>query len=552
LSQARHFSARERSASIDRMKSEDFDVFVVGGGITGAGIAREAALRNYRVALADRGDFAGGTSSKSSKMVHGGLRYLQYYKFRLVFEALRERHTLSKIANFLLEPQPFLITVHSGGKHGLNTYRLGLVLYDLLALLRAPAAHKSLNPTKASELEPLLRCDKLEGGFLYYDYRVDDARLTLANIKTAWSKGAAVANYLQVTGFTKVEGRIAGVLLKDVLSGDEFACRSKVVVNAAGPYVDAVRRLDEPSAPLKLRPTKGVHIVIASERLPISHAVVAEAEDGRNVFAVPWGRYVLIGTTDNDYRGDFDEVYASPGDVTYLLSAINATLSEARLEPRDVIATFAALRPLVVELGVKESEISREHKVFVSRSGLFSIAGGKLTTYRSMAEELMDKVSDVLHYGFGVKAVFLSGSSFDLLDGAFDEKYRKAMVADMVSSGLPGDVAEHLLSSYGSHYKELLDVLRQSPEMARRIKAPLPYIWAEVKYAVEAECAVCLDDVLSRRMHFIFEDPQQGLDEAPQVARYMGKLLDWSPEEEAKQVDRYRHMVDLTRKYREG
>jgi glycerol-3-phosphate dehydrogenase len=550
LSAALPFGMKERAASIGRMKSQPFDVFVVGGGITGAGVAREAALRGYKVALVDKGDFACSTSSRSSKMVHGGLRYLQYYKFKLVYEALRERHTLSSIANNLVNPQPFLLTVYEGSSHGVGTYRMGLTFYDLLAFFRTPGSHRTLGREKAAELEPLIRKEGLLGGFLYYDYRVDDARLTLANVKSAWLKGAAVANYVELIGFLKERGSIKGVRIRDRLSGNEFECKSRVVVNASGPYTDVIRSLDEPGCDKKLRPTKGVHVTISSERLPIKHAIVTEAADHRNVFAVPWGGYVIIGTTDTDYDGDFDSVHASAADVAYLLDAVNRALPEARLVPSDVQTTYAALRPLVFALGVKESEISREHEILVSRSSLYSIAGGKLTTYRSMADELMDKVSDVLHYVHNVKGVYLSGSSLEPLDGAFDEKYRTVMLKDIGEKGLDPEVSRHLLYFYGSRYPEVLSYIAKGPSLASRIKEGYPYIWAEVGYACDCGMAVRLVDVLARRLHFSFEDPEQGLDLAEKVASMMGDSLGWSPDRRAEEVREYEAYVGLTRRYR--
>jgi glycerol-3-phosphate dehydrogenase len=544
------FGLRSRAASVARMKAEEFHVFVIGGGITGAGIARDASLRGYRVALVDKGDFAGRTSSHSSKMVHGGLRYLQYYKFRLVSEALRERYTLSKIANNLVNPQPFLITVYRGASHGPGTYRMGLILYDLLALFRTPETHKGLSPERSSELEPLLKEDGLLGGFLYYDYRVDDARLTLANVKTAWLRGAAVANYVEVVGLVKESSKIVGVRMKDLLSGEEFVCRSKVVVNATGPYADKVRALDDPACEKKLRPTKGVHAVISPERLPIRHAIVTEAQDGRNVFAVPWGRYVLIGTTDKDYEGDLDSVCATKEDILYLLDSVNRALPSAGLKAEDVTATYAGLRPLVFELGVKESEVSREHEIFVSPSGLFTIAGGKLTTYRSMAAELMDKVSRVLQRDHGVNATSESKSSSDLLDGAFDEEDRPAILRELDEASLPADVAEHLLYFYGNRYEEVLGLISADRSLSERVKGGHPYVWAEVRQAAERDCAVHLDDILSRRLHLVFEDPLQGLDVAEKAADVAGAVLGWSLEDKGRELASYREVVALTRRYK--
>jgi glycerol-3-phosphate dehydrogenase len=359
-----------------------------------------------------------------------------------------------------------------------------------------------------------------------------------------------VASYVEVVGFVKDGPSIIGVKLRDLMGSEEFVCRSKVVVNATGPFTDRVRALDDPGCEKKLRPTKGVHAVISPERLPIRHAIVTEAEDARNVFAVPWGRYVLIGTTDKDYDGDFDRVCATREDIKYLLDSVNGALPSAELKVEDVIATYASLRPLVFELGVKESEVSREHEIFVSPSGLISIAGGKLTTYRSMAQELMDRVSKVLHDVHGAKAAFESGSSSDLLDGAFDEKDRPALLRDIGSSSLGKDVSEHFLYFYGTHYKEVLQLMASDPSLATRVKEGMPYLWAEVRHAVEQEGALHLDDILSRRLHFVFEDPEQGLDVAEKAADLAGSVLGWSQEEKGNEIEAYRSVVGLTRRYR--
>ncbi|HEX4628036.1 MAG TPA: glycerol-3-phosphate dehydrogenase/oxidase, partial [Gemmatimonadales bacterium] len=377
------------------MTAEPVDLLVIGGGITGAGIARDAALRGFRTALVDQGDFAGGTSSVSSRLVHGGIRYLEQGDFRLVFEASRERRILLRIAPHLVHPLPFVFPVYRGARVPAWKLRAGMWLYDILAAFRNVKMHRWLNAKATRRLEPGLREKELQGAALYYDAQTDDARLAIATMRSAARAGALVANYAEVTALLKPDGRTSGAFLRDGLTGQPHTVRALVVVNASGPWVDRVRRLDEPAAQPLLRLTKGAHIVVARQRVGHTRAVTLMSPlDGRVMFVIPWGDLSYIGTTDTDEDASPEEVRATARDVIYLLRSANAFFPQARLSPRDVIATWAGLRPLLRPTrAVAPSQASREHRVVESPSGLVTIAGGKLTTHRVMARDVVDRVA---------------------------------------------------------------------------------------------------------------------------------------------------------------
>src|SRR5437879_6467876 len=375
------------------MASEPVDVLVIGGGITGAGIARDAALRGFRTAVVDKGDLGGGTSSLSSRLIHGGIRYLEQGAFRLVFEASRERRVLLGIAPHLVHPLPFLFPVYRGARVPAWKLRAGMWLYDLLAAFNNVKAHRWLGPKATKRLEPGLRDRELKGAALYYDAQADDARLVIATIRSAAQAGALVANYADVTALIKPDGRVGGATVRDELTGRASTVRALVVVNAAGPWVDRVRRLDDAGSELLLRPTKGVHVAVPRKRGRHTTAVnLTSPIDGRVMFVLPWGDLSYIGPTDPDAAASPDELRATADDVVYLLRSANAFFPHARLSPADVIASWAGLRPLLrPPRQVGPSAASREHRLVESPSGLLTIAGGKLTTYRVMARDAVGR-----------------------------------------------------------------------------------------------------------------------------------------------------------------
>src|SRR5262245_6581827 len=386
----------ERRRVLTTLGSEAFDLLIVGGGINGAGIARDAVLRGLRTALVDRADFASGTSSRSSKLIHGGLRYLEEGHVRLVLESVRERERLRRLAPHLVRPQEFVFPLYSGVNLHPLKLAAGLWAYDLLAGLWNVRRHRMVGARGILEAEPALRSDGLRGAGIYWDYRTDDARLVVETMLSAVDAGAVVLSYAEVTGFVKEGGQITGARIADRMGRGEITVRARVVVNAAGPWVDKVAALDATSAP-RLRLTKGVHVIVPRARVGHRAAIVLNAvADGRVMFVIPWGEHSLVGTTDTDHSGGPDTPpQVEPADVSYLLDTVNHYFPAAHLTPDDVVSAFAGLRPLVAPpptAGLSPSDVSREEEVFTSPSGLITIAGGKLTTYRLIAAGVVDGV----------------------------------------------------------------------------------------------------------------------------------------------------------------
>lgn len=370
------------------MASQPIDILVIGAGITGAGIARDAAMRGLRTALIDQGDFASGTSSKSSRLVHGGLRYLEMGDLRLVFEASAERKTLLRIAPHLVRPRSFIFPVFRESRVPKWKLAIGLWAYDILSLFRNVQRHVMLSKREVEEAEPALKREGLVGGARYFDAQCDDARLTLANVLSAHQHGALIANYAKAVGFVEIAGKIAGARIRDESEGSEHEVRAKVVINATGPWSDETRK----DGTTTLRPTKGTHILVDRKRLGNNEAItLTSAVDGRVMFVIPWGKLTYIGTTDTDDTSDPSAVQADSADVDYLLKSANEAFPDARLEPDDVISAWAGFRPLLKpDDPLDPSSVSREHRIIRGDNGLISIVGGKLTTYRKMAAEVVD------------------------------------------------------------------------------------------------------------------------------------------------------------------
>ena len=547
------FSSRQRQQLIAEAQEKVFDVLIIGGGITGACAARDAARRGLSTALVEKNDWAFGTSSRSSKLVHGGLRYLELFDFKLVFEACRERRRLLLNAPHVVWPQPFIFPVYRGDKNPLFVIAMGLWLYDILALFRNVQNHQLHGKKRILEVEPELDASRLKGGGQFYDCSTDDARLTLSHVQSAYLEGALCLSYARVVELLRDKGTVRGARVRDEVGGDEFDIEAKVVLNCTGPWTDAVCRLDEPDAMPKLRPTKGSHVIVPWERVKAYNALpIISPRDQRLLFLVPWGDHALIGTTDTDYDGDYDEIRASGEDVDYILEAANHALPRARLDRGDVISTYAGLRPLVVEGGgkdVKESQVSREHSIYESYSGLISIAGGKLTTARSMAEELVDLAARRLEERFGVRAERCTTRRAPVFgkDGR-DLSRRLERLAREVR--LDGDVVDKL-QLLGTGAVRVLGMLAEDGSLARRLGEGIPYIEAEVVYSAREEMVVSLTDFMVRRSFIYYEDRDQGLGCAERVAELLGRELGWDDEERKRQVEQYRGVVELSRAYRE-
>ncbi|MDT7829050.1 glycerol-3-phosphate dehydrogenase/oxidase [Pricia sp. S334] len=387
------FSYLNRGKTVESLSNTNYDLVVIGGGITGGGIALDAASRGLKVALVEKGDFASGTSSKSTKLIHGGLRYLKQFDFWLVKEVGSERAIVHKLAPHLVLPEKMLLPLIENGSYGKWLTSIGLKVYDILAQVEGEDKRQMLDKKEALKLEPLLPKKILKGAGYYAEYRTDDARLTIETIKTSLQYGAEALNYAAVEDFIYEDGKVAGVEVKDVLSNETFGIKSKYVISAAGPWVDELRSRNNSKKGKQLHLTKGVHLVFPYEKLPVKHSVYFDVPDGRMMFAIPRGKVTYIGTTDTNFNKDKDDVHTDLADAIYLISAVNNMFPKIELEMEDIISSWAGLRPLIHEEGKSASELSRKDEIFTSDTGLISIAGGKLTGYRKMAERVVDRIA---------------------------------------------------------------------------------------------------------------------------------------------------------------
>ena len=384
-------SNHDRS-SFDRLRANDFDLLIVGGGIIGAGIAWDASQRGLSCALIEQGEFASGTSSKTSKLIHGGLRYLEQMDFMLVREALRERRILFRIAPRWVQPLPFMVPVRGGSPRPWPLIRIGIALYDFLAGTPPEQRHRFLNASQAGQEEPGLQGGRLDRAAVYTDGQMDDAGLVLAVLNAAEKSGAVLANHVQVTGWKIEEGKVRGAEVEKAPGGEKFSIRARQVVNATGPWADRLRRMADPSAQPIVRPSKGIHLVYPS--LGLRHALVLSSpQDGRIFFLIPWKGQTLIGTTDTDYEGDPGQAEATEEEISYLIEGTNGCLPSLRIRRERVISTFAGVRPLVASEGKDPWAISRRHRIHEDPNGLISVVGGKFTTFRKIAAAVVDRLA---------------------------------------------------------------------------------------------------------------------------------------------------------------
>ncbi len=546
--------AFEREVMLDALRTgthdDPFDVLVIGGGITGVGVALDAAARGLRTALVERDDFASGTSSKSSKMVHGGLRYLQNGDVRLVYEALRERRRLMRNAPHLVEILPFMIPILT--KDGVISKKVAKALgsamwmYDLTGGWRIGKLHRRVSAEQAAAHFPTTHLDKLSAGYLYFDAGADDARLTLTVARTAAERGAVVVNRCAVVDVIvdPTHGTATGVVLD--ADGERLHVAARCIVNAAGVWADEVRSLDESERPDSIRPAKGVHITVPWDKIRVDIAVIIPVRsDRRSLFLVPWGprsdgtfEHVYIGTTDTDYDGPLDDPQCTADDIDYMLTALNEALDPTiteRVTPDDITGVWAGLRPLVKTTtandgaSAKTADLSRQHQVAVSETGVVRVNGGKLTTYREMAEDTVDVVAKRL--GAPLRARRSATRRLRLLGGD-----RSGTTAE------PGTVDHHLAHRYGSTADEIRALVALRPDLGEPLVDGQPYLRAEAVHAVRHEMATTLDDVLARRTRAHLFDRRASLAAAPTVAGLMAEELRWSPEETERQLRAYRRL----------
>ncbi len=514
---------------------------VVGGGVTGSGCALDAASRGLSVGLIEARDFASGTSSRSSKLIHGGLRYLEQMEFHLVREALRERGLLlNVIAPHLVQPVSFLYPL----RHRVweRVYiGAGMLLYDELGGHKGMRRHRHLTKRKALKLAPALAPDSLVGALQYDDGQVDDARHTLAVARTAARFGAAVANSMSVIGFVREAGRVAGVSVRDHLTGEEFEVRAQVVINATGVWTDELQHLVGERGKFHVTASKGIHLIVPRDRLQLDTGLILRTEKSV-LFVIPWGRHWLIGTTDTEWKLDKAHPAASRADIEYVLGELNSVLAQP-LEQDDVQGVFAGLRPLLTGESENTSRLSREHSVAVPVPGLVAVAGGKYTTYRVMAKDAVDAAArgiDALVPASATDVTPLIGA--DGFQSLWNARYRLA-----ARSGLHVARIEHLLRRHGSRIFELLALMAERPDLREPLPEADDYLAAEALYATSAEGALHVDDVLARRTRISIESWDRGEAAAEPVARLMAEVLGWSEERIAEEVELYRARVAAER-----
>ncbi|MFC1705466.1 glycerol-3-phosphate dehydrogenase/oxidase [Planctomycetota bacterium] len=547
-------AAERREQAFERLSADTFDVLIVGGGIAGAGAAREAARRGLRTALVERQDLASGTSSRSSKLVHGGLRYLEQFAFSLVFEAVSERRVLQDIAPHLVRPLPFLFPIYASSGRSPFVIDVGMWIYDALSLFRSPRLHRKLRPRDVLLEEPRLLAEELRGASLYYDCATDDGRLTLETAIDAALAGAVVCTYATVTELKEAGGRACGAIIRDGLSDRICDVSARSVINTTGPWTDALRGQATPL----VRPTKGIHIVVDHERLPVNHAVVlTHPEDRRALFAIPWGDRTYVGTTDTDYDGDPGEVCADAEDVSYCLDAANRFFPDVSLVTDDVISTWAALRPLIAEEGMPSS-LSREHVVLVEPNGLVTLAGGKLTTYRRMAIDVVEQALSLLRITGKVPELKSSKTDAAQLPGGEgwpdddDVATFSTRVAESSGGHLSPGPSRHLAEVYGGRALELARRVATDPSLGKPIIDGRPEIWAQVDWACDEELAQTVLDVLVRRTTIFLKSRCQGLSALDAVSDRMAIRLGWDGERVQQERERYRAEVARSRRWREA
>ncbi len=544
----------QRADALAALRTGTFDLVVVGGGITGAGVALDAASRGLRTALVERDDFASGTSSKSSKMVHGGIRYLQQGEVGLVYEALAERQRLLDNAPHLVTPLPFLIPMF--GKDGVIPAKIARLLgiamwgYDLTGGYRIGRRHERVTKEQALEYFPTLRPDNLVSGYVYYDAAADDARLVVSVLRTAAHQfGAVVANRTTVSGIGRGAGGRAESLQVEAVSPngttDRFTIRTKAIVNAAGVWSDHVRALDEGSDPDSIRPAKGVHITVPHHLVDASiAAVIPVPKDRRSVFVVPKGDFTYIGTTDTDYDGSLDDPQCTPEDIDYLLRAVNGANAN-KVTTEDIVGTWAGLRPLVKSASSgRTADLSRRHKVRRSDSGVVTITGGKLTTYRRMAADTVNEVvgSILTDPPAGSKRSRTKKLRLRGADG-FDSVAKAAAGYPAV----PPEAVDHLAGRYGGEARALFGMIQSDPSLAAPLVDGLPYLRAEALFAVRHEMATTVDDVLSRRTRARLYGRDDSAAAADAVAELIGPELGWNESQARSSAEAYRQLCEHER-----
>jgi glycerol-3-phosphate dehydrogenase len=540
------FSSLDRNEHLEKLQNNTFDVLIIGGGITGCGIALDAASRGLKVALIEKNDFAYGTSGRSTKLIHGGLRYLKQFEFGLVKEVGSERAIVHKLAPHLVVPEKMLLPL-TARSLGATLTSIGLKIYDWLAGVKREDRRKMLTRPQTLRREPLLKKKGVKGGALYAEYRTDDARLTIEIAKTAAMHGALLINYCKALKLTYSNHQLNGVIAKDQLTGQEISIKARVTVSATGPWVDELRELDKSKTKRRLHLTKGVHLVVSYERLPVQQAIYFDVEDGRMIFAIPRGPTTYIGTTDTNYEGNLDNVSTSIDDAKYLINAVNDAFPSVKLNLSDIDSSWAGLRPLIHEEGKSATELSRKDEIFESPTGLISIAGGKLTGYRKMAERVVDLVIEKYFENRDLKSchtdkIKLTGSGF----GNYDEvkNYIGALRIRLERYGLQPELAAYLVGNYGKQTEVILSGYEGFDN-----KGDGDLAAAELLFCIKNEMVHLPEDFCVRRSGMIYFNKSRLVDVLDMLVSQCKRSFKWDDAQASHEAEKMKNLVEKTTKF---
>ena len=534
---------KQRDLVLEQIKHQEYDLVIVGGGIVGAGVAQDAASRGLSVLLIEKSDFASGTSSRTTKLIHGGLRYLEQFQFRLTRELCQERGLLEQLAPHMVRDFSFVLPVKKEKSLFGIKAEIGLSLYDFLSInARGVRRHSRLNARELHDACPSIDARQMAFGLRFHDCITDDSRIVIEVIKSAVRHGAAAINYVEATGFTIQDDRVKAVQCRDRFSGESFDVKCRSCVNAAGVWSDELLKRVEPNWHGRVKPAKGTHIVLPLSVFDTSTALFLPTPDGRYVFVVPWQKALMVGTTDDTYDGPLDEPIATEAEIAYLLQVLNSYAGESlkkKVERTDVIASWAGLRPLVgAEAGTQSSDdsttssLSREHFMFEGPGRILGLIGGKLTNYRLLAIHLVDKIVQQLTHDHPVHYKLGPNQTHDMMLGGFDNKQDYLATTAQISArarrlSVEPATIDHLIATYGKDALKVLDDLEANPHLIEKICPYFPPIMAEIPFMIDEEMAISLEDILSRRVRLGFLHQRQCLDAAPKVARLVQKVADW-------------------------
>ena len=530
-----NFSSLKRENTLQSLREEHFDLLVIGGGITGAGIALDARHRGLKTGLVEMQDFAAGTSSRSTKLVHGGLRYLAQFEIKLVAEVGKERKIVYENGPHVTTPEWMMLPFYKGGTFGPFSTNIGLRVYDFLAGVKKSERREMLSPQEALKREPLLQENELKGAGYYVEYKTDDARLTLEVLKKAVETGVTAANYTKVTDFLYEDGKIIGVLVEDMINKESFKIKANKVINATGPWVDKLRELDGSKQGKTLHLTKGTHLVFSKADFPLRQAIYFDSEDKRMIFAIPRGDKTYVGTTDTFYEGDIVHPTVTEEDRDYILHTIQNMFPTLKITKDHVDSSWAGLRPLIAEGGKNPSEISRKDEIFTSDSGLYSMAGGKLTGYRKMAEEVVDAITAEIEREQGI--VFSKSSTLHLPISGGDvggsegfATFKETKQREGEALGIEAAEVEFLIQLYGSNVETVFELFTEHKPLAERENIN-PIVFAMLQYALQYEFAYKPADFFIRRTGGLFFHYDWVMEHQDVVISYMAKTLAWSEEQ---------------------